>query len=112
VVLPSQIVLAPEIAATGFELTVTIADGGETQLVDVWVKVKNADPGVIPVTVPSSVTEATPGLELTHVPPVVGLKVVVVPLQIDVPPVTFGTGSAFTVINPVALETQLVALSV
>jgi hypothetical protein len=36
----------------------------------------------------------------------------VVPLHMDVPPVTLGTGSALTVINPVAFETQLVALSV
>ena len=58
------------------------------------------------------VTVAIPGLELTHVPPDEGLSVVVVPLQIAVPPVTLATGSAFTVIKPVALEIQLVALSV
>ncbi len=51
-------------------------------------------------------------MELTHVPPEDGLSVVVVPSQIAVPPVTFATGSAFTVIKPVALDTQLVALSV
>lgn len=74
--------------------------------------VKDDDPGVIPVTVPSSVTVATPGFELTQVPPVVGLKVVVVPLHIEVPPVTLGTGSALTVIKPVAFEIQLVAFNV
>lgn len=111
-VVPSQMVLAPEIEATGFELTVTIAEGGDTQLVEVCVKVKVADPAARPVTVPSFVTAAIPGFELSQVPPVVGLNVVVVPLHMDVPPVTLGTGSALTVINPVALEIQLVALSV
>lgn len=51
-------------------------------------------------------------MELTQVPPDDGLSVVVVPLQIAVPPVTLATGNAFTVIKPVALDIQLVALSV
>lgn len=35
VVVPSQMVLAPEMEAIGFVFTVTTAEGGETQLVDV-----------------------------------------------------------------------------
>jgi hypothetical protein len=45
VVVPSQMVLAPEMEATGFVVTsYHIAEGGDTQLVDVWVNVKVADP--------------------------------------------------------------------
>jgi len=112
VLVPSQILLEPKIDTEGFKLTCTGAEGSETQLVDPCVNVKVAEPDATPVTVPSLVTLAMPGFELTHVPPVEGLSVVVVPLQIAVPPVTLATGSALTVIKPVEFETQLVELRV
>lgn len=112
VVVPSQILLEPNMDTEGFKLTCTGAEGSETQLVDPCVNVNVAEPEVTPVTIPSLVTVAIEGWELTQVPPVDGLNVVVVPLQIAVPPVTLATGSALTVIKPVEFETQLVEFRV
>jgi hypothetical protein len=53
-----------------------------------WIKVNVADPVLRPVTIPALVTLATEGLLLTHVPPVDGERVVVVPTHILVGPVT------------------------
>ena len=67
------------------------------QLVVDDVKVKVADPAATPVTTPAEVTVATDGLLLTHVPPVVGDKVVVDPMQIELLPVMLTVGKALTV---------------
>jgi hypothetical protein len=65
--------------------------------VEVSVNVNVTEPADKLVTVPSSVTLATPGLLLIQVPPVMGERVVVLPAQIAVLPVIFTTGSGRTV---------------
>ena len=71
------------------------------QLVVDEVKVKVAGPAATPVTTPAEVTVATAGLLLTHVPPVVGDKVVVAPMQIELLPVMLTDGKALTVTDVV-----------
>ena len=65
--------------------------------------VKVAVPAATPVTTPAFVTVAIALLLLTHVPPVVGDKVVVDPTHTDVLPVILTVGSAFTVTAEVVL---------
>ena len=67
------------------------------------VNVKVALPAVNPVTIPPALTDATAGLLLTHVPPVVGESVVVAPMQIELPPVMLTAGKALIVTVPVVL---------
>jgi len=61
------------------------------------VKVNLAKPAERPVTTPPLVTEATDGLSLAQVPPVVGDNWVTSPIQIPVGPVTATVGVGFTV---------------
>ena len=112
VVAPAQMVLPPVILTTGRLVTETAVVGIDTQPVVPSVKVNVAIPAAMPVTTPALVTVATDGLLLTHVPPLVGDKVVVNPAQILDAPVTLTTGSGFTVTGVVAEETQPVAPSV
>jgi hypothetical protein len=100
VVLFAQIEVFPVIDTVGKPVTVK---GRVVWLhpVDVSVNVKVALPADKPVTVPEPVTEATEELLLTHVPPVVGDKVVVPLTQILAPPVTMGR--EYTVIDSVVL---------
>lgn len=80
------------------------------QPVDVPVKVKVTVPADIPVINPALSIVATPGALLTHVPPVPGLAVIVVPIHI----VTEGVltvGSVFTITGEVVLL-QPVAVSI
>lgn len=93
-VYPTQTLVAPP--KTGNKLTVTFPVVAEHPVV-LLVNVKLAVPCVTPVTKPAFVTVATAGLLLVHVPPVVGDKVVVVPIQILLPPVILTAGSALTV---------------
>lgn len=86
VVDPSQIEFEPVILTVGLGFTVTTFVLFEVHPVEVWVKLKVAVPPPTPVTTPALFTVATEGLLLTHVPPVVGLRVVVVPAQIVVAP--------------------------
>ena len=65
------------------------------QPVEVCVNVNVTEPGATPVTTPPFVTVAKLLLLLTHVPPVVGDKVIVDPTQTDDAPLTIG--KAFTV---------------
>ena len=67
------------------------------------VNVKVADPAATPVTTPAEVTVATDGLLLTHVPPVVGDKVVVAPMHIELLPVMLTVGNGLTVTDVVVL---------
>ena len=67
------------------------------QLVVDEVNVNVADPAATPVTTPAEVTVATAGLLLTQVPPVVGDKVVVAPMQIELLPVMLTDGKGLTV---------------
>lgn len=70
----------------------------DTQPVAVFVNVKVADPAVIPVTTPAFVTVAIDVLLLTHVPPLVGERVVVEPTQIAEAPVILTVGFGLTLI--------------
>jgi hypothetical protein len=72
------------------------------------VYVKRVTPAPIPVTIPDEVTVATDGSPLSHIPPVVGDRVVVAPIHIKLLPVILTTGNALTVTAVVVLL-QLVA---
>jgi len=104
VVPPIQILLAPVISATGVLLTVMAAVGAETQPVPVSVKVKVAVPADTPVTTPALSTVATAALLLAQVPPLVGVKPELSPMQILVAPEIVTTGIAFTVTVAVGIE--------
>ena len=108
VVDPIHIELLPVMLTAGKALTVT-AVVVLLQLVVDEVKVNVADPAATPVTTPAEVTVATDGLLLTHVPPVVGDKVVVDPMQIELLPVMLTVGKALTVTVPVVLLQLVVA---
>ena len=102
VVAPMQIELLPVMLTAGKALTVTVPVV-LLQLVVDEVNVKVALPAVKPVTIPPALTDATAGLLLTQVPPVVGEKVVVAPMQIELPPVMLTAGKALIVTVPVVL---------
>ena len=102
VVDPMHIELLPVMLTVGNGLTVT-AVVVLLQLVVDEVKVKVADPAATPVTTPAEVTVATDGLLLTHVPPVVGDKVVVDPIHIELLPVMLTVGNGLTVTAVVVL---------
>ena len=104
VVPPIQILLAPVISATGVLLTVMAAVGAEIQPVAVSVKVKVAVPADTPVTTPALSTVATAALLLAQVPPLVGVKPELSPMQILVAPEIVTTGMAFTVTVEVGIE--------
>jgi hypothetical protein len=110
VVLPTQMLVEPVMLTEGAAFTVTGAVGEETQPVLVLVKVKVAEPAATPVTTPAFVTVATARLLLVHVPPVVGDKAVVPPIQILLEPVMLTTGMALMVTMPVGAEIQPVAV--
>ena len=86
--------------------------GAELHVVVLLVKVKVTVPAVTPVTTPPFVTVATAALLLAHVPPLVGDKVVVAPIQTLLDPVMLTVGIAFTVTGAVAAEEQPDAVSV
>ena len=96
VVDPIHIELLPVMLTVGNGLTVT-AVVVLLQLVVDEVKVNVADPAATPVTTPAEVTVATDVLLLTQVPPVVGDKVVVDPMQIELLPVMLTVGNGLTV---------------
>lgn len=110
VVLPTQMLLAPVILTVGAAFTVMAEVGADTQPVVVLVKVKVAEPAETPVTTPALVTVATAGLLLTQVPPVVGDKALVAPMQMLLEPVILTTGIALMVTVPVGADTQPVAV--
>jgi hypothetical protein len=112
VVDPTQMDEAPVMLTVGFALTVTALVGFEAQPVDVLVKVNVALPAATPVTTPALVTVAIAVLLLTHVPPVVGESVVVVPTHIVVAPVMLTVGLAIMVTADVAFDTQPVVVLV
>ena len=96
VVAPMHIELLPVMLTAGNGLTVT-AVVVLLQLVVDEVNVNVADPAATPVTTPAEVTVATDVLLLTQVPPVVGDKVVVAPMQIELLPVMLTDGKGLTV---------------
>ena len=65
------------------------------------------EPALIPKTAPLFSIVATAIFVLTQVPPVVGLKVVYSPIQIEDDPVKTVDGLTFTVIGAEASEVQL-----
>lgn len=68
------------------------------------VKVKVALPALTPTTTPLFVTEATEGLELVHIPPLVGDTEDEELMHIGLDPVTLTVGLLLTVIGVVARE--------
>ena len=106
VVDPIHIELLPVMLTAGKALTVTVPVV-LLQLVVADVNVKVADPAATPVTTPAEVTVATAGLLLTHVPPVVGDKVVVDPIHIELLPVMLTAGKAL-IVTAVVVLLQLV----
>jgi hypothetical protein len=94
VVLFTHRVAAPETTGKAFTVTFPVV---LLHPVEVWVKVKLALPDNIPVTTPALVTEATEGVLLIHVPPVVGDNRVVPLTQIADDPVILTTGLVYTV---------------
>ena len=105
VVIPTQILLVPVINTTGAAFTVTADVGAEAQPAAL-VKINVAVPADIPVTTPAFVTVATAALLLAQVPPELGDKVVVEPMQILLAPTRVATGAAFTVTAEVGADTQ------
>ncbi len=106
VVVPfTQIEFDPVILTFGAVPTVTAGVANELQL-PVFVKVNFAVPTEIPFTTPALVTVAIVLLLLVQVPPVVGDKVVVPFMQIEVGPVIVATGQSLTVTTEVAGEAQ------
>lgn len=95
VVEPIQTAEVPLIATVGGGLTVTALVVLVQPLL--FVNVKVAEPPARAVTKPPFVTEATPGLLLTHVPPDVGESMVVAPTQMLLEPVILTTGLGLTV---------------
>jgi hypothetical protein len=107
---PEHIVVVPVRAAVAV-VTVT-EDVVLLQLVTASVKVNVMLPVATPVATPALVTVATAGLLLIHVPPLVGLKVIVLPTHRVVEgALTVGNALIVTVIAE-ALLTQLVPLLV
>lgn len=94
--LPKQTDVGPVNVMMGFALTVTVAVLFDTHPVAVFVKEKVAVPVDKPVTTPALFTEAMVGLLLVQVPPVTGLKEVVLPSHIELGPVIFAGGIGFT----------------
>lgn len=97
VVPPTHTAVGPVIVGVGDAATVTGEVASETHSVLLSVKTKVALPGLTPVTTPSLATVATAGLLLTHVPPVVGDKVVSPPTQINAGPETATVGFGWTI---------------
>jgi hypothetical protein len=112
VVAPAHRVDAPLILTVGFALTVTVEETSEAHPVLVCVNVNVAVPDPTPVTTPALDTVATAVLLLAHVPPVVGLKVVVLPTHIVLAPLITTIGFAFTVNGAVASEAHAVLVKV
>jgi uncharacterized protein (DUF362 family) len=105
-------VLDPEIFVVGLKFTLTVLVGFDGHRVVLLVNVNVTEPPLTPVTTPAFVTVAMALLLLTHVPPVVGLKVVVEPAHIVLAPVMLTVGFALTVNGAVAKELQPVLVNV
>ena len=90
---------APEMDAIGLLCTVIDSDGLDTQPGALPVKLKVTVPTLTPVTIPALVIVATIGFVEAHVPPILGMKVVVPPIQISSCPVRVTVGLVFTMIS-------------
>lgn len=87
VVVPPTQICAELTETLGLAFTVIKAEGRETQPVDVLVKTKFVIPAETPVIIPPFVTVATDVLADVHVPPVLGVRELVLPIQIAAGPV-------------------------
>lgn len=94
---PIQMLAGPIKEMEGFPCIVMAVVESETQPVAVFVKINLILPAAIPVTKPELVTVALDGLAEVHVPPVVGLNWVVLPIQILFGPVMMTRGLPFMV---------------
>jgi hypothetical protein len=103
VLLPAHITLLPETTAVGLLLTMMSFVGFEAQPT-LLVKVKFTLPALRADTIPLLVTVATLGLLLVHVPPIVGVREVVLCAHTIVFPIMFATGLSFIVTMPEGLE--------
>ena len=90
---PTQTNVAPPRDGSAFTVTEPVVAEHPDILLE---KVNVAVPIATPVTTPELVTVAILVLLLTHVPPVVGDRVVVAPAQIVFGPVKLTTGTAYT----------------
>lgn len=86
--------------------------GLEAHPVAVFVKIKVVLPDATPVTTPLFVMVATPPLLLTQVPPIVGERLVLLPIHIVSLPVMLTVGSELTVTGVVGFDTHPVVLFV
>lgn len=105
--IPKHTEVDPVNAIIGFVLTVIDAVLFDTHPVAALVNTKVAVPADSAETMPAFVTDAMVGLLLDHVPPVMGLKVEVLPSHIEFGPVMFTTGIGFT---SIATEVSLLQL--
>lgn len=92
----------------GVGVTVTF-NVSDLHPVDVSVKTKRPVPGVTPVTTPPFVTVAMAGNTAVHVPPVVGINVVVEPIHTAWVPLMATDGGGLTVTADVVLVQPVVA---
>jgi hypothetical protein len=97
-------VLEPDIFVVGRAVTVTVLVASDGHSVVLLVNVNVTEPALTPVTTPALVTVAIAVLLLAHVPPVVGLNVVVEPTHMVLAPVMLTLGFTFIVNGAVANE--------
>jgi hypothetical protein len=100
VVVSTQILSLPVIFTVGLGVTITLIES-ERHPVDVSVNANFAVPAPTPVTTPALVTVAMALLLLPHVPPVVGVSVVVDPIQTAAVPATATVGLGLMVTGAV-----------
>jgi hypothetical protein len=105
-------VLAPVIFVVGRALTVTVLVASDGQSEVPFVNVNVAVPPPTPVTTPAFVTVAIALLLLAHVPPVLGLSVVVDPSHMVLAPVILTVGFTLTVNGAVATEVHPLLVNV
>jgi hypothetical protein len=101
---PTQIPLGPVKVIVGLLITSKGKDWLETQPELFSVKVNVAEPIPIPVTNPLVVIVAMAGSLLVHIPPELGLRLVVPLIQISSAPSNVIEGAAKTVKGVVGLE--------
>ena len=82
VVAPTHITAGPSNDTAGMSLTVINSVESEAQPVLASVNTNLVVPLIRPVTIPLALAEATDGSALSHTPPVAGLSVVMLPMQI------------------------------
>jgi hypothetical protein len=105
----TQILLNTGLVTVGLAVTVTV-NGSDAHPVTVSVNVNCTVPAATPSTRPALDTVATEALLVAHVPPVVGVNVVVPPIHMVDVPVMATVGLGFTVTGAVVLVHPVVVL--